>query len=86
MHQLLITDFIKSRIVLLSLIFGLALDLLIANTINHILILFCLPYGTSVALNYLMNTPRLSKPKARISEQYRRPRSGNNIIRITPSR
>ena len=83
MSELLCTDFIKNRTVQLCTLIGLILDLILSQTITHTLILFTLPYLTSVGLNYLMQQSPAYKQKARISEQFR-PSSNNNKIKIIP--
>lgn len=70
MFQLLIPDFIKNRIVQLILVLSIILDIAASGTIKHILILFGLPYLSSIVLFCLMN-PRKTPIKPRISEQYR---------------
>ena len=82
MHQIFITDFIKSKIVQFFMFIALIIELLMCRTISHSLLLFCLPYSTSIILNYLMNYRSSNKPYARISAQFRP--QGMTKIKITP--
>jgi hypothetical protein len=84
MRELFITDFIKNKIIQAVVLAGITLDLLLAQTIRHILIMFCLPYGVSIILNYLMKQPAPRRPQARISEQYRVPVAMDSKIKIIP--
>lgn len=70
MLQPFIPDFIKNRSLQFILIAGLIFDIVTAETIKHVIVLFGLPYLSSVALYYLMNRKKTTI-KARISEQYR---------------
>lgn len=70
MMQPFIPDFIKNRSLQFILIAGLIFDIVTAETIKHVIVLFGLPYLSSVALYYLMNRKKTTI-KARISEQYR---------------
>jgi hypothetical protein len=82
MLNLLLTDFIKNRTILLVAALGILLDGLLFQTINHTLILFALPYLTSIILEYLMKPSCSIKPLTRISEQYK-PKS-HHKIKIIP--
>lgn len=70
MFQLLLTDFIRSRTVQCITLSGFIFDIATTNSISHVLILFGIPYLTSIGLGYLMNAKKVTV-KARISEQYR---------------
>jgi hypothetical protein len=76
------TDFIKNRTVQWCTLIGLMVDLIVSHTIYHVLILFSLPYFTSVCLNYLMEKSPVYKQKPRVSEQFRS--SSRNKIKIIP--
>lgn len=70
MRQLFITDFIKNRSIQCSFALSCLFDLLLTESISHTLILFGLPYTTSVFLNHFINSSNL-RPKAYISAQYK---------------
>ncbi|WP_045097678.1 hypothetical protein [Legionella fallonii] len=70
MRQLFFTDFIRNRTTQLGLAVSLLGDLSLSKSIKHALILFGLPYLTSIMLAYHFK-PAKYKVKVRISEQYR---------------
>lgn len=70
MFQLFVPDFIKSRAIQLALVLSTLFDLLMSGTVKHIIILFGLPYVTSMVL-YCIISPKKIPIKPRISEQYR---------------
>ncbi len=82
MYKLFITDFIKSKLVQLSLLIALFIELLVSKTINYSLLLFFLPYCTSVILNYLMHQRSSKKTFTRVSAQFKP--STLNKIKIIP--
>lgn len=77
MFQLFVPDFIKSRAIQLALVLSTLFDLLMSGTVKHIIILFGLPYVTSMALYCIIN-PKKIPIKPRISEQYRPIQNKNN--------
>lgn len=81
--ELLHTDFIKNRTIQICTFTGLIADFLVSHTMSHVLILFSLPYLTSVALNHFMKKAPKHKQKAKISEQFR-PLSTASKIEIIP--
>lgn len=70
MYQLFITDFARNRTIQLYFISGIGLNIGLAQSIKHIVVLFGLPYLTSIAMNCRIRLTR-KKVKARISAQYR---------------
>ncbi len=70
MYQFFFTNFIRNRAIQLSLAVGLFFDFGLLQSIKHILVLFGLPYLTSIIMTHHFK-PEKSKLKARISEQYR---------------
>ena len=70
MFQLLFTDFIRNRTIQFTIALGLLFDIILSSSIKHSLILFGLPYLTSIALCFRYE-PRRKRIKARISAQYR---------------
>jgi hypothetical protein len=70
MLQLITTDFIKNRTLQGLFLIGILFDLTTAKSIKHMLILFGLPYLTSIGVNYFFDVKKM-KLKGRISEQYR---------------
>ncbi len=70
MHQLFFTTFIRNRVIQLSLALGIFFDFSLLQSIKHILVLFGLPYLTSIIMTYHFK-PEKNKLKARVSEQYR---------------
>lgn len=71
MPQTLATDFIKNQTIQLLLIIGVLLELAFDRSIKHSIILFGIPYSTSVVLHALMQPKKLAA-KPRISAQYRK--------------
>ena len=70
MLQLLLTDFIKNRSIRLITLLLLIIELISFGTINQTLVLFGLPYCSSVVLNYLFHRQKIEL-KPYISAQYR---------------
>jgi hypothetical protein len=70
MLRLLKTTFIKDSRIKLIIMFGLFADIITSKSIRHILILFGLPYLTSITLGYLVPVKRV-RIKRRVSDQYR---------------
>lgn len=71
MYKLFITDFVKNKVVLLLVGLALLAELATVQSIHNSLLLFCLPYGMSIILNYLMNYRPLRRPSAKISAQFK---------------
>jgi hypothetical protein len=70
MLDLLLTDFIKNRFIRHAALSSLSLELITLGSINHTIVLFGLPYCSSVGLNYLFNRHKIEQ-KAYISAQYK---------------
>jgi len=70
MVQWLLTDFVKNPWVQKMTLIGMIADFALSQSIRHVLVLFSLPYLTSVALGYWLPIKK-KKVKGRISEQYR---------------
>lgn len=82
MRKLLITDFIKSKLIQLFLLLTLAIEFFNSKTVSTSLLIFCIPYCTSVVLNYLMHCRPPKKTFTRVSAQFKS--STQPIIKITP--
>lgn len=82
MRKLLITDFIKNKLMQLFLLITLAIELFNNKTVSTSLLLFCIPYCTSVILNYLMHCRTPKKTFTRVSAQFKS--STQPTIKITP--
>lgn len=70
MYQFFFTNFIRNRTIQFSISVSMLFDFSLSQSIKHTLILFGLPYITSIIMAYRLK-PTKSKLKARISEQYR---------------
>jgi hypothetical protein len=70
MFQFLFTDFIRNRTIQLSIAISIFFDIIISRSTKQTLILFGLPYLTSIAL-CCRYEQRKNLSKARISAQYR---------------
>lgn len=82
MSNLFLTDFIKNKTIQIFALLGLALDVLLSQSVIHMIVLLGFPYAASIILNQLIKTQHNNKFKPRISEQFRPQRSPK--IKITP--
>jgi len=58
MRQLLLTDFIKNRVIRLGFFFGVMCDLYLSQSIKHMVVIFGLPYLISIGLEYLFSADK----------------------------
>jgi len=71
MRQLFHTEFSKNKTIQTAFWYSLGLDLLFSQSAYHILILFALPYITSIGLEYFFNRNPQKKSLVRISRQFK---------------